>query len=172
MKNKIFPLLLTIMFLIIFFIFYRGLQNSNIYTPKVNIEKNIPFFKTEIFDNENVINSDEIFKSKKFYLINIWASWCVPCRNEHPFLMNLSRHNKIEIIGFNYKDDIMNAKNFLSELDNPYDMIISDKDGILSVEWGAYGVPESFLVYNKKIIKRFIGPINENLLLQIKEIIK
>lgn len=172
MKNKIFPLLLTIMFLIIFFIFYRGLQNSNIYTPKVNIEKNIPFFKTEIFDNENVINSDEIFKSKKFYLINIWASWCVPCRNEHPFLMNLSRHNKIEIIGFNYKDDIMNAKIFLSELDNPYDMIISDKDGILSVEWGAYGVPESFLVYNKKIIKRFIGPINENLLLQIKEIIK
>ena len=86
--------------------------------------------------------------------------------------MNLSRHNKIEIIGFNYKDDIMNAKNFLSELDNPYDMIISDKDGILSVELGAYGVPESFLVYNKKIIKRFIGPINENLLLQIKEIIK
>ncbi len=172
MKNKIFPLLLTIMFLIIFFIFYKGLQNSNIYTPKVNIEKNIPFFKTKIFDNENVINSDEIFKSKKFYLINIWASWCVPCRNEHPFLMNLSRHNKIEIIGFNYKDDIMNAKNFLSELDNPYDMIISDKDGILSVELGAYGVPESFLVYNKKIIKRFIGPINENLLLQIKEIIK
>ena len=172
MKNKIFPLLLTIMFLIIFFVFYKGLQNSNIYTPKVNIEKNIPFFKTKIFDNENVINSDEIFKSKKFYLINIWASWCVPCRNEHPFLMNLSRHNKIEIIGFNYKDDIMNAKNFLSELDNPYDMIISDKDGILSVELGAYGVPESFLVYNKKIIKRFIGPINENLLLQIKEIIK
>tara|TARA_B100001057_G_scaffold160927_1_gene161539 strand:+ start:1889 stop:2407 length:519 start_codon:yes stop_codon:yes gene_type:complete len=172
MKIKIFPLFLIIVFLLIFFIFYKGLQNSNIYTPKATIEKDIPFFKKKIFDSENEISSDEIFKSKKFYLINIWASWCTPCRNEHPFLMNLSRDDKIEIIGFNYKDDFVNAKKFLKDLDNPYNMILSDEDGTLSIEWGAYGVPETFLIYNNKIIKRFIGPIDENLLLEIKKLIK
>lgn len=172
MKNKIFPTFLVFFFLSIFFIFFKGLQNSNIYTPNTNLEKNIPSFVAEIFDTDNDISSEEIFEKKIFYLMNIWASWCVPCREEHPFLMNLSDEKNIQIIGINYKDNNVKAKSFLTKLDNPYDLIISDKDGTLSIEWGAYGVPESFLIYNKKIIKKIIGPIDKNLFLEVKELVQ
>tara|TARA_B100000989_G_scaffold286606_1_gene255407 strand:- start:284 stop:691 length:408 start_codon:yes stop_codon:yes gene_type:complete len=135
------------------------------------MEKNIPFFKTKIFENDNVV-SEKIFQKDKFYLLNIWASWCVPCREEHSFLINLNKEEKIEIIGLNYKDDKKNAKNFLKELGNPYDIILSDKDGTVAIEWGAYGVPETFLIYDNKIIKKIIGPINENLIVEIKTLIQ
>ena len=91
MKIKIYFLFYTIAFLIIFFIFYKGLQNPNNYKPTIKIKKNIPSFKAEMFDSRININSEEIFKGNQFYLMNIWASWCVPCRKEHTFLVNLSK---------------------------------------------------------------------------------
>ena len=78
----------------------------------------------------------------------------------------------IEIIGLNYKDKIINAKNFLKDLKNPYNLVILDNDGTISIEWGAYGVPESFLIYNNKIIKKIIGPITENSLQEIISLIE
>tara|TARA_B100000945_G_scaffold267513_1_gene227652 strand:+ start:410 stop:925 length:516 start_codon:yes stop_codon:yes gene_type:complete len=171
MRIKIFPLSLLIFFLIIFFIFFKSLQNSNIYVPKININKDIPNFDVKKVGENNIINSDEIFKNDKFYLMNIWSSWCMPCRNEHPFLMNLSKNKNIEIIGLNYKDKSENAKIFLEEMGNPYNIILLDDEGMIAIEWGAYGVPETFLIYNKKVIKKIIGPIDEKILLEIKELI-
>ena len=171
MKLKISPFIYSIIFLIIFFVFYKGLQNSNIYTPDLKMDKNIPSFKTKTFENENYV-SEKIFKKEKFYLFNIWASWCVPCREEHSFLTNLSKETKIEIIGLNYKDDKKNAKNFLKELGNPYNIILLDVDGTVAIEWGAYGVPETYLIYDNKIIKKIIGPINENSIVEIKMLIQ
>ena len=112
MKISVFRIFLISLFIIIFLIFYKGLNNTNIYTPYFNSEKNIPYIESEIFNTNNKINSKEIFKGNKFYLMNIWASWCIPCRDEHPFLMKLSSLKKIEIIGLNYKDKNKNAKNF------------------------------------------------------------
>ena len=172
MKTKLFPFLITIFFLIIFLLFYKGLKNTNIYTPKVNVKSNIPFFEVKLFQDNKVVNSNDIFNNDKFYLMNIWASWCIPCREEHPFLLNLSKENNIEIVGLNYKDNFENAKKFLKELENPYTTILSDKQGVISIEWGAYGVPESFLIYNRKIIKKFTGPLNSNSLSEIKKFIK
>tara|TARA_B110001450_G_C17585219_1_gene466670 strand:- start:284 stop:802 length:519 start_codon:yes stop_codon:yes gene_type:complete len=172
MKIKISPVFFIIIFAIIFFIFYKGLQNSNVYEPKTNFKKDIPSFKVKIFDSDNEIDSKEIFKSNKFYLMNIWSSWCVPCRDEHIFLMKLSKQKSIEIIGLNYKDNKENAKNFLNDLNSPYKTIISDKDGTIALEWGAYGVPETFLIHNRKIIKKIIGPINDELLLEIESLIQ
>tara|TARA_B110000444_G_scaffold173972_1_gene162709 strand:+ start:534 stop:1052 length:519 start_codon:yes stop_codon:yes gene_type:complete len=172
MKIKIFPTLLAAFFIIIFFVFYKGLQNSNIYTPNVNIEKNIPSFKAKMFLTNKKIRSEDIFNSNQFYLLNIWSSWCIPCRDEHPFLMNLSAQKNIKIIGLNYKDNNEKAKIFLNEFSNPYDKILLDENGTLAIEWGAYGVPESFLIYNKKIIKKIIGPLDENLLYEIEKMIK
>ena len=151
MRNKIVVTSVIILFLVIFLIFYKGLQNSNIYTPNTNIKKDIPSFEIKIFDTNKIVNSESIFKNDKFYLINIWASWCVPCRDEHPFLMNLSKQKNVEMIGINYKDQTQNAKIFLKELGNPYKTIFLDKDGTIAIEWGAYGVPETFLIQNKKI---------------------
>ena len=171
MKIKISFFIYTIIFLIIFFILYKGLQNSNIYTPNLKIEKNVPTFEAKIFEDGNFV-SEKIFKKDKFYLLNIWASWCVPCREEHSFLTNLNKEEKIEIIGLNYKDDKKNAKKFLKELNSPYKTILSDKDGIIAIEWGAYGVPESFLIHNQKIIKKVIGPLNKDSLEEIKKLIQ
>ena len=113
-----------------------------------------------------------IFELDKIYLLNIWSSWCVPCRQEHPFLMNLNTDNKINIIGMNYKDNLKNAENFLKELGNPYEEIFIDLDGTVAIEWGAYGVPESFVIYNNEIIKKHIGPLNQQLVDEINLLIK
>ena len=172
MKAKILPFVLILFFLIIFIIFYKGLKNSNIYTPEVSVEKKIPSFSAKLFDTNNEISSDEIFKSEKFYLMNIWASWCLPCRKEHNFLMYLSKKKNLEIVGLNYKDNSQNAQNFLNELGNPFNISFTDKDGTIAIEWGAYGVPETFLIYDKKIIKKIIGPLNKDLITEIKEIIE
>ena len=172
MKNKILPFSLIIIFMIIFFIFYRGLQETNIYTPKSEINKNIPLFSSELFNSEKKVSSSEIFNSNKFYLLNIWSSWCVPCRQEHGFLMDLAQKNNTQIIGLNYKDSKINAKNFLNELGNPYEKIIYDKDGVYAIEWGAFGIPESFLIYNQKVIKKYVGPLNIESVEEIKSLIK
>ena len=172
MKIKIYPIFLIFIFLVIFFVFYKGLKNSNIYTPNVEIQIEIPEFYAKNFENNKDINSKDIFLDDKFYLLNIWASWCVPCREEHKYLMNLNKEKKIDIIGLNYKDDHQKAKEFLDVFKSPYKIILKDSDGTISIEWGAYGVPETFLIYDKKIVKKIIGPINENSILEIKEIIK
>ena len=171
MKSKVIPLILISIFFLIFVIFFKGLKNSNIYTPNTNLEKKVPSFELKSFENNNII-SEKIFKNDKYYLMNIWASWCIPCREEHEFLMELNKNQKIELIGFNYKDNFKNASSFLKDLGNPYDIIVLDKDGTSSIDWGAYGVPESFLIYQNNIIKTFIGPISNDDFLEIQKIIK
>ena len=170
MRTKTLFSILILFFLVLFFFFYKGLQNPNVYTPSVEIKKDIPNFEAKLFNTNELIFSEKVFKSDKFYLINIWSSWCVPCRDEHSFLLRL-REN-VDIIGLNYKDKIVNAKKFLNEFDSPYKLILSDPDGTIAIEWGACGVPETFLIYNKKIVKKYIGPLNENSLLEIKRMIK
>ena len=167
MKTKIFPLFLIFTFSIIFIIFYKGLQNTNIYTPTIKSEIRIPIFETKEFFSKDKINSDQIFIGSDYYLLNIWASWCVPCKEEHKYLMDLSEKENIKIIGQNYKDNFDNAKNFLINLDNPYDLIFVDNDGTIAIEWGAYGVPETFLIQNNKIIKKIIGPLNEKFVFRL-----
>ena len=172
MKNKLLPIFITSIFIIIFIFFYKGLQNSNIYSPETKINNKIPSFSGELFYKVKIINSSDLFKLDKFYLLNIWSSWCVPCRQEHPLLMNLGKNINIDLIGLNYKDTKINAKIFLSELGNPYTKIIFDKKGVNAIEWGAYGVPESFLIKDGIIIKRYIGPLNQELLIEINQLLK
>ena len=167
MKNKALYFLLVIFFIFVFVIFYRGLNNSNLYTPKTEV-KNIPEFTSKTFFKKNSVNSKDIFNKNNFYLLNIWASWCVPCRDEHPLLINLSKSKKIDIIGLNYKDDFNNAEKFINELGNPYSIILLDRNGTKAIEWGAIGVPETFLIHKNRIIKRYIGPLNSKLIKEIE----
>ena len=172
MKKKSIPFFIFSIFLFIFIVFYRGLNDTNIYTPDLSKKSDIPFFDTKDFYSDKNINSSKIFKPDQAYLLNIWSSWCVPCRQEHKFLTVLSEENQINLIGINYKDKKKNAKNFLDELGNPYDKIFVDLNGTISIEWGAYGVPESYLILNNKIIKKYIGPLNQQSINEIKLIIK
>ena len=172
MKKKFLSFFIFLVFGVIFIIFYKGLEDSNIYAPNVNINNEIPVFKTKDFYSGKRLNSLEIFEFDKTYLLNIWSSWCVPCRKEHPLLVSLKEEGKINIIGMNYKDNRKNAENFLQELGNPFKEIFVDLDGTIAIEWGAYGVPESFFIKNNKIIKKYIGPLNEQLIDEIKILIK
>tara|TARA_B100001059_G_C17739415_1_gene530762 strand:+ start:424 stop:942 length:519 start_codon:yes stop_codon:yes gene_type:complete len=172
MKNKILLTTLIIFFVILFLIFYKGLIRTNIYTPNIISNTSIPSFSAKILGTNDKINSENVFNSDQFYLLNIWSSWCVPCREEHYFLMKLKNKENIKIIGLNYKDKEANAKNFLEELKNPYDIILLDKDGTIAIEWGAYGVPETFLINKKKIIKKIVGPLEKNLFLEIENLIE
>ena len=172
MKNKILPIAITLTFIIIFVIFYKGLQDTNVYTPKTSSNNKIAIFSAQLFYSNEIINSSEIFNLDQFYLLNIWSSWCVPCRQEHPLLMDLAKNKNIKIFGLNYKDKRSNAEDFLKELGNPYKKIIFDKEGVNAVELGAYGVPESFLIFKNKIIKKYVGPLNQDSIKQIKQLIK
>ena len=173
MKNK-FSLIIIIIFLsFCFVVFYKGLDNSNTYAPKIGDKKTVPIFEAKDFNSNIYIDSKKIFEEDIFYIVNIWASWCVPCRTEHPLLMELSKNQSTKLIGLNYRDKLDNAKNFINEFGNPYSQIIIDNNGALSVEFGAYGVPETFIIgKNKKIIKKFIGPINKDIVEEIKLITK
>ena len=172
MTKKLLSFFIVLVFGVIFIIFYKGLEDSNIYTPNINIKKEIPVFKTRDFYSGISLNSLDIFEFDKTYLLNIWSSWCVPCRQEHPLLVDLKEEGKINIIGMNYKDNRKNAENFLQELGNPYKEVFIDLDGTIAIEWGAYGVPESFFIKNNKIIKKYIGPLNEQVIDEIKILIK
>ena len=173
MKKKLSLFVIIIFLSFCFGIFYKGLNHSNTYTPKITDKKKISSFEAKDFNSSVYFSSKKIFEEDIFYIVNIWASWCVPCRTEHPLLMKLSKNKTIKLIGLNYRDNLKNANKFINELGNPYTQILIDKDGTLAVEFGAYGVPETFLIdRNKKIIRKFVGPINKSIIEEIKTIIK
>jgi len=173
MKNKLVLILLIIFLIFCFIVLFKALNNNSIYSPKNVINKTIINFSLPDLYTEKNISSDEIFKDSKFYILNIWASWCMPCRDEHPLLMQLNKNSKIKIIGLNYKDSLVNAKSFINKFGNPYSLIVTDKKGIISIELGAYGVPETYIIdENKKIIKKFVGPLNNKALTEINLLIK
>ena len=172
MKKKLVYLFISSIFLFIFIVFFLGLNKENLYTPKEVKNKNLVIFDSnELYSNKE-FNSKEIIDNNKFTLVNIWSSWCVPCRSEHSILMSLSKNSDLYIIGLNYKDKKNNSIKFLEELGNPFSKILIDPDGTISISLGAYGVPETFLVNNKsEIIKKYIGPLTNENILEIKKII-
>jgi len=173
MKKKTLLIIITIIVLFCFVVLLKGLSNSNTYIPNTKVGKQLLSFKAKkLFNNEEVI-SDELFFENKIYLLNIWASWCVPCRTEHHILMQLSNNPSVRIIGLNYKDDLINAKKFINQMGNPYSEIFIDNDGTISIELGAYGIPETFIIdKNKVILKKFVGPINDQSLKEIESLLK
>ena len=167
-------LIFSIFILITLFIpLFIGIDKNNVYVPEDKLDKRIINFT-----GNNLFSNDKFeFKKKnsnhKFTIINIWSSWCIPCRNEHRFISNFAKFNNVYLIGLNYKDKINNAKSFLSELGNPYDIVIKDYDGLISIHLGAFGVPETYVINdNGYIIYKFIGPIDENKFKKIQKIIK
>lgn len=98
----------------------------------------------------------------KVMLVNVWASWCAPCREEHPVLLALAKDGRFDIAGLNYKDEAENARRFLGDLGNPYAAVGADQAGRAAIDWGVYGVPETFLVgKDGRILYKHVGPLTE-----------
>lgn len=101
-------------------------------------------------------------------VVNVWASWCAPCRIEHPLLVRLAGLERVRLVGIAYKDAPENSRSFLAELGNPFAAIGMDERGRASIDWGVYGVPETFIVdRDGRIAYRHVGPLNESSLTEI-----
>ena len=101
-------------------------------------------------------------------LVNVWASWCIPCRTEHPQLERLATDRRIQLVGINYKDSAENALRFLGRYGNPYVAVGVDAGGRAGIEWGVYGVPETFLIgRDGRILYKHVGPIVEDSLASV-----
>tara|TARA_B110000211_G_scaffold60620_1_gene68361 strand:+ start:313 stop:783 length:471 start_codon:yes stop_codon:yes gene_type:complete len=152
-------------------VFYVGLKRDANYNTNSIIGKKIVNINLEYF-NENKFYNETLLKKNNYTLINFWASWCAPCRAEHPLLMKLSKEKNLKLLGVNFKDKKKQADSFLNDLGNPYDFLTKDKDGKNSVNFGIYGIPESILVNKDLIIlKKFVGPLSSEDFNSIIEII-
>ena len=160
---------LTITFIL--FIFLKSLFENKNYIPKNT--KKIENISIEEFYSGKNLKIIELFENEKYIIINIWASWCVPCRQEHQYIKNISEIVNLKVIGLNYKDKKDNAQKFLDELGIPYDIIFKDPKGTKSIFLGAYGVPETYVIDRElNILKKYIGPINSENEIEIKRLVE
>lgn len=140
--------------------------------PSVLIDKPVPDFELAPLRAGEPALSDEALAGNGVKLLNIWASWCGPCRVEHPYLMDLAAEG-IAIHGLNYKDAPENAKAFLAELGDPYDLIGADTNGRAGIEFGVYGVPETFVINAEgKIVYKQVGPVTQRELPKLRAAIE
>lgn len=146
--------------------------------PSVLIDKKVPQFDLKPLaglerDGQAVPGfSSADLASGQVTVVNVWASWCVPCRLEHPYITELARHGGARVYGLNYKDKTENALKFLSQLGNPFGAVGVDDTGRVAIDWGVYGVPETFIVDGSGTIRyKHVGPINPEVLIKLREII-
>ncbi|MEM7684517.1 MAG: DsbE family thiol:disulfide interchange protein [Pseudomonadota bacterium] len=143
-------------------VFMLGLQREDVQRlPSALINKPVPDFTLAPLRTGEPELSDEALVGNGVKLLNIWASWCGPCRIEHPHLMDLAAEG-VAVHGINYKDAPENAEAFLLELGDPYQMIGADRNGRTGIEFGVYGVPETFVINDAgKIVYKQVGPVTE-----------
>ena len=162
MKKQLLKIPFIIFFLILLAFFYLlTIERNPNAIPSNLLNKNVPKFETEtLLKNKTFISSKE-FRGETI-LVNFFATWCKPCRDEHIYIKRFSNENKIRVIGINYKDNPEKAKKWLNNLGNPYSNIGIDSDGTIAIDWGVYGIPETFIVNSEGIIKyRHVGPITK-----------
>ena len=172
MKKKLL-ILPSIFFAIILSIFFYLLiiERNPSEIPSNLLNKNVPFFEAEsLFKNEKFISSQEL--KNEIILVNFFATWCKPCRDEHVYIKRFSNKKGIKVIGINYKDNSKKTIEWLKNLGNPYSDVLIDKNGRVAIDWGVYGIPETFIVNPSGIIKyRHVGPITNKIYKKINLII-
>ena len=172
MKKQLLIIPSIFFFLILLTFFYLlTIERNPSELPSNLLDKNVPEFETNsLLKNENFISSKEF--GNEIILVNFFATWCKPCRDEHKYIKLFSNEKKIKIIGINYKDNPKKAIEWLKNLGNPYSNIPIDKNGRIAIDWGVYGIPETFIVNSKGIIKyRHIGPVTQKIYKKINLII-
>jgi cytochrome c biogenesis protein CcmG/thiol:disulfide interchange protein DsbE len=147
----------------LFFVALRGGDHSRL--PSALVGKSAPAFSLPPLEANGAGLSDAYLRQGKVTLVNVFASWCVPCRDEHPVLLQLAKggtlKDGVRLVGLAYKDEPANSRKFLGELGNPYSTIGVDQSGRVGIDWGVYGVPETFVVRGDGVIAhKVIGPLS------------
>ena len=169
--QKVIRSIIVLLFIFVLLVFYNSLNRETNYSTDYLVGNKLTKINLKSFDDNKIYTSEDL-KNNDYTLINFWASWCAPCRVEHPYLMQLSKEKKLKILGVNFKDKKINALKFLNNLGNPYNLLAKDTTGKQSVNFGIYGIPESILINKETIVlKKFIGPLNEQDFNDIKKLI-
>ena len=173
MNKQILKIPYLIFFLILLIFFYLLLIDRNpSKIPSALLEKQVPEFETSaLLKGEKFYSSQEF--AKEITLVNFFATWCKPCRDEHKYIKLFSVEKGIKVIGINYKDDSEKTIRWLKDLGNPYSDVIIDQNGLLAIDWGVYGIPETFIINSKGNVKyRHVGPIDKKSYKKITEVVK
>ena len=172
MKRFLFPLIVFAALVIFLAI---GLRLNPREVPSPLIGKHVPVFHlAQLHEPGKMISPDDM--AGQVWLLNVWASWCVSCREEHPLLVEFSKSNVVPIVGLNYKDVRKDGIGWLSQFGNPYRVSAFDNEGRVGIDFGVYGVPETFVIDKRGVIRyKQIGPLTpeviaDKLLPLIKEL--
>jgi len=151
-----------VIFLVLAALLFYGLQLDPRKVPSPLIDKPAPTFTLQSLKDANEMLTQDVLRGK-MSLVNVWASWCPSCRQEHSELMQIARENDIQVIGFNWKDTRPQALQMLEQFGDPYTIILFDPDNQAGINWGIYGAPETFVVDTQGIIRhKRIGPIDRD----------
>jgi cytochrome c biogenesis protein CcmG/thiol:disulfide interchange protein DsbE len=166
MNKLILSLPVILIFIISIFLLIFLLQNKDPNVPpSALLDKKIPPVDlVDLFNDNKLINPSDL-KNKEI-LINFFASWCAPCKVEHPLLFQIKKQNpNLYILGINHKDKKNDAINYLNQDGNPYDFVGVDKEGLIGLEFGVFGLPETFLINKSgKIIYKYLGPLTKKVI--------
>ena len=156
------PLIIFFCVVVVFF-YFLIIKRDPSYLPSVLINQKAPVFEaTSLFKNKPFVYEEEF--GHEIVIVNFFATWCIPCRMEHPYINQLSKEKGVKVIGINYKDDPKKAIGWLQKLGNPYSKVAVDKNGNIGINWGVYGMPETFIVNkNNIVLYRQAGPITEEI---------
>jgi len=159
------------LFAILGLFLWKGLSIDPTELPSALLNKPFPEFKVSALKQPDRLLSKADFLGKPV-LVNVWATWCPSCRQEHEQLLKIAAENKIKIIGLNYKDDRQSALQWLRQLGDPYQFNIYDNDGMLGLDLGVYGAPETYLVDAQGMVRhRHVGVVTEKVWQQFQQLL-
>ena len=160
MSRFVIPLVLFVVLVVFLAI---GLRHDPHEVPSPLINKPAPGFQlAQLRDPSRRFSAEEM--RGKVWLLNVWASWCITCRDEHPLLLEYARSKAVPIYGLNYKDKREDALSWLGELGDPYVLSVSDLDGRVGIDYGVYGAPETYLIDRNGVIRfKQIGPVTPDI---------
>ena len=151
---RLIVLIIPLSFIVMFFVLLSDEKSIPGADYKVS---NLPVFSLPNLENNSIIEKTSLDGD---YILNVWASWCITCRVEHPYLSKLKKGG-IRIIGLNYKDERTDASKWLKKFGNPYDVVIYDIKGTLALDLGVTGAPETFLISNGEVVAHYQGEVNQ-----------
>ncbi len=158
MNRFVIPLGVFLLLVVLFGVTLKRVPDRQI-VPSALIGRTAPQFELpDLLAQEQLVNNSAY--AGKWYLLNVWGTWCVECRVEHPTLLEIQKTGKVEIVGLNYKDEPEQARAWLAQLGNPYASVPEDREGRVAIDWGVYGAPETFLVNPQGVVvEKIVGVI-------------